>query len=84
LLRYMDSDMPPEVGIGESFPALYLAKDDDRDQPAMLVMPNFQFMESGLYQLRTQRQTYQVRLGDVIELQDDWLSVRITKMDRST
>jgi hypothetical protein len=80
----MNDDASQETGGGELFPALYLAKDDERDQPAMLVMPSFQFMESGLYQLRTQRQTYWVRLGDVIEQQYDWLRVGISTMDKRT
>lgn len=83
LLQYMDNNMSPGADGGESFPALYLAKDDDQDQLAMLVMPSYQFMESGLYQLRTQRQTYRVSLGDVIEQQHDWLRVVISTMDKS-
>ena len=83
LLQYMDDDTGLEAGAAESFPALYLAKDDDRDQPAMLVMPSFQFLESGLYQLRTQQQTYLVRLGDIVEQQYDWLRVKINTMDKS-
>lgn len=83
LLQYMNNNMSPGADGGESFPALYLAKDDDRDQPAMLVMPSYQFMQSGLYQLRTQRQTYRVSLGDVIEQQHDWLRAKINTMDRS-
>jgi len=84
LLLYMDDDMGLEIDGAQPFPALYLAKDDDRDQPAMLVMPSFQFVESGLYQLRTQQQTYWVRLGDVVEQQYDWLRVKINTMDKST
>jgi hypothetical protein len=72
-----------EASGAEPFPALYLAKDDDRDQPATLVMPSFQFVESGVYQLRVQQHTYLVRLGDVIEQQYDWLRVRINSMDKS-
>lgn len=83
LLQYMDDSTSLETGSTELSPALYLAKDDDRNQPAMLVMPSFQFMESGLYQLRTQRQTYRVRLGGVIEQQYDWLRVGISAMDKN-
>lgn len=83
LLQHMDDNMSPETGGTESFPALYLAKEDDRDQPAMLVMPSFQFRESGLYQLRAQQQAYTVRLGDMIEQQYDWLRVGINTMDKS-
>jgi hypothetical protein len=79
----VNNNMSPGADGGESFPALYLAKDDDRDQPAMLVMPSYQFMQSGPYQLRTQRQTYRVSLGDVIEQQHDWLRAKINTMDRS-
>lgn len=83
LLQYMDDSMGLETDGAEPFPALYLAKDDDRDQPAMLVMPSFQFVESGLYQLRTQQHTYLVRLGDAVEQQYDWLRVGINTMDKS-
>ncbi len=63
-------------------PHYILAKDDERDQLAALVMPSFQFIESGVYQLRTQQQAYRVKLGDVVKQQHDWIRAQINMMDK--
>jgi len=82
-LQHMDdSEMDLATDGAEPFPALYLAKDDERDQLAALVMPSFQFVESGVYRLRTQQQAYRVKLGDVVEQQYDWIRAQINMMDK--
>jgi hypothetical protein len=57
------------------FSALYLGKVDERNLPATLVMPVFDFMQRGLYELQTQQFSRQVRLGGILEQQDDWVRV---------
>lgn len=57
----------------EPFSALYLAKDDDRGQVATLVIPAFEYIPSGFYELRLQRRVYRLQLGDILEQRDDWL-----------
>ena len=57
------------------FSALYLGKVDERNLPATLVMPVFDFVQRGLYELQTQQFSRQVRLGGILEQQDDWVRV---------
>lgn len=59
----------------EPFPALYLGKDEEHDLPATLVMPVFDFVQSDLYELRSQQYSHQVRLGRILEQQDGWTRV---------
>lgn len=58
-----------------AFPALYLGKDSERGLPATLVMSSFEYVPAGFYELRTQQLSSRVRLGEVLEQQDDWLRV---------
>jgi hypothetical protein len=57
------------------FSALYLGKNDERNLPATLVMPVYDFVQKGLYELHTQQYSGQVRLGEILEQQDDWVRV---------
>lgn len=57
------------------FPALYFGKVEERNLPATLVMPVFEFVQRGLYELHTQQYSRKVRLGGILEQQDDWVRV---------
>jgi hypothetical protein len=65
------------------FPALYLPRDDDLAMKASLLMPLLEYIEGGLYELRNGRSLYQVRLGQVVEQQDDWIRVQSAMLEKS-
>jgi len=65
------------------FPALYLPRDDDLAMKASLLMPLLEYIEGGLYELRNGRSLYQVRLGEVVEQQDDWIRVQSAMLEKS-
>jgi hypothetical protein len=67
----------------EPFSALYLAKDDDRGRAATLVIPAFEYVPSGFYELRLQRRIYRLRLGDILEQRDDWLRAGLEILAKS-
>jgi hypothetical protein len=68
----------------EPFSALYLAKDDDREQSASLVMPAFEYVQSGYYELKLQQRILLLQLGNMIEQRDDWLRAELKIIDKST
>ncbi len=59
----------------EPFPALYLGKDEKHNLPATLLIPDLDFVQSDLYELRAQQYSRQVRLGRILEQQDGWTRV---------
>ncbi|HEY8119103.1 MAG TPA: hypothetical protein VIE91_07685 [Methylophilaceae bacterium] len=73
-MQQMEEDMSAS-GSAEPFPALYLGKDDERELPATLVMPSFEYVPGGSYALKTQQFSSHVRLGEVLEQQGEWLRV---------
>ncbi|HZV97514.1 MAG TPA: hypothetical protein VFF74_00850 [Methylophilaceae bacterium] len=65
------------------FPALYLGTDEERDLPASVVMSHFDFASAGLYELRTQQSAHHVRLGEILDHQDDWIRVAAVLVPKS-
>lgn len=59
----------------EPLSAIYLSRDEGRGLPATLVMPVYDFAQGDFYQLSTYELSHQVRLGHVIEQQDDWIRI---------
>ena len=58
-------------------PALYLARDDERNLPASLVMAIYDYVEHGRYALKMGGQNYDLRLADLLEQQEDWVRVAV-------
>lgn len=57
------------------FPALYLPRDGEKNIPSTLMLPRVEFIDGGVFELRTERHHCQLRLGPVIEQKDDWVRV---------
>lgn len=60
------------------FPALYLSGDEEKGTPATLLMPRAEFIDGGIFELRTDTHHGQARLGRVLEQRDDWVRVEVT------
>jgi hypothetical protein len=74
LQRLLDPGGSVMKGV-EPLSALYLSRDDGRGLPATLIMSMLNFAQDDFYQLSTYELSHQVRLGHVIEQQDDWIRV---------
>jgi len=76
LQRLLDAGGSVMEGV-EPLSALYLSRDDGRGLPATLLMLMFNFAQGDFYQLSTHELIHQVRLGHVIEQQDDWIRIAV-------
>ena len=72
-LRAIDGDL-----VTTASPALYLAKDDDRQRPASLIMAIYDYVPQGRYTLKMAGQPYKAALGELMEQQEDWVRVGVT------
>ena len=59
----------------ETLSALYLSRDERRGLPATIIMAELDFIPDSIYELSAYELSHQVRLGHVIEQQDDWIRV---------
>lgn len=66
---------------GIPFAALYLPKDEDKGIAASILMPAFEYIEAGRFELKLDLKLYDIELGRIIELKDDWVRVEATLTD---
>lgn len=66
------------------FVALYLPKDETRQLSAMLILPVLEYLDGGVYELRSEPYLYRIKLGRVIERNDDWICVAAGVLDKDT
>ncbi len=59
------------------FPAIYLPGDAEKGVRSTLLMPRAEFIEGGIFELRTDTHHGQVRLGRALEQRDDWVRAEV-------
>ena len=74
LQRLVDNSGTVMKGV-ETLSALYLSRDERRGLPATIIMAVLDFVQDSIYELSTYELSHLVRLGLVIEQQDDWIRV---------
>lgn len=59
------------------FAAIFLPEDDERRQPASIIMPVLDYVANEVYRLQAPRQEHMAVLGSVLEQQADWIRAAI-------
>ena len=72
-LRAVDDDL-----VTTASPALYLARDEERQRPASLIMAIYDYVAQGQYVVKMADQPYQATLGELMEQQEDWVRVAVS------
>jgi hypothetical protein len=59
------------------FPAMFLPENEERKEPATIILPLPDYTAGGMYRLHAQQQEHVLQLAEVIEQQGDWVRVAI-------
>ncbi len=66
-----------QIDGSQPFPGVFLASDEDHGLPTSLILPAIEYQPEEELQLKLDRRPRHVRLGRLIEQQDDWCRVAV-------